>query len=320
MTTTVTPQPDSKLIATWKKAVALPIAAFFGIGSFTSISAELLGNALLFLAFALMPVLYLLAVRRNTLKRRNAAAMPDAQVSVGRNWLLLGIPTVAVLLIAGMLNGHELTPDPNALVPNVIGTSLSDAREALRDVGLEVKMEDDTGRGRGVWNLGNWTATRQSPEAGIPIGDTRAVVLGAVKEGEKTAAQQAAEEAAEPTPTSTAPEASSATQSPAPAATPERLPAEPAPLTDEEQRQIEDAAHITNLKMGGVYFGGDEAAATRSGRVTCQYIDNATDPSLAILQAVRTAQKAGYSRRDAEYLVGSAVGAYCDQYMYLIPK
>ncbi|MGO4203667.1 DUF732 domain-containing protein [Rhodococcus sp. TAF43] len=83
---------------------------------------------------------------------------------------------------------------------------------------------------------------------------------------------------------------------------------------------IEDAAYITNLKMGGISFGGDETVATKASRVTCRYIDNAADPSLAILDAVQTAQRSGYSRRDAEYLVGSAIGVYCDQYTPLVTR
>ncbi|WP_420879030.1 PASTA domain-containing protein [Rhodococcus sp. (in: high G+C Gram-positive bacteria)] len=341
MTIPVAPQSDAKLIATWKKVAALPVAVFFGAGCVFSAFAGLFSGVLLFLALTLIPVLYLLAVRRNALKRRQAAATGDT-VSPGPNWLWLGIPAVVALFVGfGFLSDAELRPDPNALVPNVVGTSLSDARAALRDAGLEAATEDDTGQNRSVWNASNWTATRQSPEAGARIGDTRTVTVGVIKDGEKTAAQQAAEKTSTPPPTpatTTASTSSSAAPSTAPAAPstasaapsttatadvpapPEPKTEVPPPLTAEEQRMIEDAAHITNLKMGGIDFGGDEAAATASGRLTCKYIDNATSPSLAILESVQAAQEAGFSRREAEFMVGSAVGSYCDKYAPLLTR
>lgn len=332
MTIPVAPQSDAKLIATWKKVAALPVAVFFGAGCVFSAFAGLFSGVLLFLALTLIPVLYLLTVRRNALKRRQAAATGDT-VSPGPNWLWLGIPAVVALFVGfGFLSDAEPRPDPNALAPNVVGTSLSDARAALRDAGLEAATEDDTGQDR-VWNASNWTATRQSPEAGARIGDTRAVTVGVVKDGEKTAAQQAAEKTSTaPTPaTTTASTSSSAAPSTAPAAPsttatadvpapPEPKTEVPPPLTDEEQRMIEDAAHITNLKVGGIDFGGDEAAATASGRLTCKYIDNATSPSLAILESVQAAQEAGFPRRDAEFMVGSAIGSYCDKYAPLLTR
>lgn len=250
----------------------------------------------------------------------------------------LGIPAVVALFVGfGFLSDAELRPDPNALVPNVVGASLSDARAALRDAGLEVATEDDTGQDRSVWNASNWTATRQSPEAGARIGDTRAVTVGVIKDGEKTAAQQAAEKmSTAPTPATTtasisssaAPSTAPSTASAAPSTTatadvpapPESKTEVPPPLTDEEQRMIEDAAHITNLKMGGIDFGSDEAAAIASGRLTCKYIDSASSPSLAILESVQAAQEAGFSRREAEFMVGSAVGSYCDKYAPLLTR
>ncbi|MBM4569030.1 DUF732 domain-containing protein [Rhodococcus hoagii] len=334
MTMPAAPQPDEKLIATWKKVVAIAAAVFFGTGILTSILDGPASNVLLFLALMLIPVLYLLTARRNALKRRQATAMPGDPASPGRNWLWIGVPVVVALLVAGgFLSDAELRPDPNALVPNVIGASLSDARATLRDAGLEVATEDDTGQDRGVWNASNWTATRQSPEAEARIGDTRTVTVGIIKDGEKTAAQQAAEEASTPpapatTTTGTSSSAVPSTASAAPSTTATAdVPAPPEPekeappaLTDEEQRMIEDAAHITNLKMGGIDFGGDEAAATASGRLTCKYIDNASSPSLAILESVQAAQKAGFSRRDAEFMVGSAIGSYCDKYAPLLTR
>ncbi|NKR65356.1 DUF732 domain-containing protein [Rhodococcus hoagii] len=337
MTIPVAPQSDAKLIATWKKVAALPVAVFFGAGCVFSAFAGLFSGVLLFLALTLIPVLYLLTVRRNALKRRQAAATGDT-VSPGPNWLWLGIPAVVALFVGfGFLSDAELRPDPNALVPNVVGASLSDARAALRDAGLEVATEDDTGQDRSVWNASNWTATRQSPEAGARIGDTRAVTVGVIKDGEKTAAQQAAEKmSTAPTPATTtasisssaAPSTAPSTASAAPSTTatadvpapPESKTEVPPPLTDEEQRMIEDAAHITNLKMGGIDFGSDEAAAIASGRLTCKYIDSASSPSLAILESVQAAQEAGFSRREAEFMVGSAVGSYCDKYAPLLTR
>lgn len=144
--------------------------------------------------------LYLLTVQRNALKRRQAVALPGNPVNIGPNWLLFGVPSVLALLIASsMLAGTGLDSDPNALVPNVVGTSLSDARAILRDAGLKTETEDDTGQDRQVFIPGNWVSTRQSPEAGARIGDTRTVTLGVVKDGEKTAAQQATENTS-PTP------------------------------------------------------------------------------------------------------------------------
>lgn len=331
MTIPVAPQSDAKLIATWKKAVALPVAVFFGAGCVITAFAGLVSDVLLSLALTLIPVLYLHTVRRNALKRRQAAATGET-VSPGPNWLWIGIPAVVALFVGfGFLSDAELRPDPNALVPNVVGTSLSDARAALRDAGLEAATEDDTGQDRSVWNASNWTATRQSPEAGARIGDTRTVTVGVIRDGEKTAAQQAAEK------TSTSPTVATTTASTSRSATPSTAPAAPSttatadvpappepksevppPLTDEEQRMIEDSAHITNLKMGGIDFSDDEAAATASGRLTCKYIDNATSPSLAILESVQAAQEAGFSRREAEFMVGSAVGSYCDKYAPLL--
>ncbi|WP_164874071.1 DUF732 domain-containing protein [Rhodococcus spongiicola] len=82
--------------------------------------------------------------------------------------------------------------------------------------------------------------------------------------------------------------------------------------------KIEGEAFIISLDVGGVEYGGDKETAIAGGRITCEYIDNAAAPSLALLEAVQAAQESGYTRRDAEYLVGSAIGAFCGEYRYLV--
>ena len=151
MSSSNAPQGDSTLIATWKKAVAVPIAAFFGLGCVTYVFQGKFDGALMFLALTLLPVLYLLTLRRRALKRRHAAAQYGSPVNIGPNWLLFGVPAVlALFVVSAVLTESGFDPDPNALVPNVIGTSLSDARTTLRNAGLKTETEDDTGQGRQV--------------------------------------------------------------------------------------------------------------------------------------------------------------------------
>lgn len=74
----------------------------------------------------------------------------------------MGIPLVIALLIAAGVLSDAVTPDPNAIVPSVVGMRLDDAKKELRSIALKVETIDSSGDDRKVFAAGNWTVTEQT--------------------------------------------------------------------------------------------------------------------------------------------------------------
>lgn len=285
-------------ISRWKMVIALALTGLFALGTVGSLFGEQgISGAMIGLGLAVIPLLYLSHQRRKVLRGNS-----DVAAQASRNWLPAGIALVVALLIGGSIvqEASKPTRDPDAVMVDVTGKILTEAKDTLKSMDLAVKTTDDTGNGRSVYNSQNWTVTSQDIAVGDRLGDRAEVELGVVKTGESTKAD--------------APE-SGVTQS---------VEQEPetkevtTPSGTDIERQIEDESFIFYLDQNGIPYYGDRDAAIRAGRITCDYIASASSPTSAVLEAVRTAQESGYTRNQAEQIVGSAIGVFCDQYMQLV--
>jgi hypothetical protein len=75
-----------------------------------------------------------------------------------------------------------------------------------------------------------------------------------------------------------------------------------------------DNAYLQTLDHFGVYYVSD-AAAIELGHIICSGLDSGQTPHEIVMIGRRSG---AYSLGDAEYIVGAAIGAYCDQYGYMI--
>ncbi|MEU6559094.1 PASTA domain-containing protein [Nocardia nova] len=101
--------------------------------------------------------------------------------------ILIGLGTGCVVLavVAAVVHaGNSPRRDAGAVMPNLIGMALSDARDQLDDLQLKAHTVDDTGRDRHVLVDSNWIVTSQDPSGGSALGGRKNVTLGVVKNGE----------------------------------------------------------------------------------------------------------------------------------------
>ncbi|OFV78587.1 PASTA domain protein [Rhodococcus erythropolis] len=156
------------------------------------------GAALGYFALTLIPILYLSVARRRAIKRilattGDGAAQTDGTgvdpatappLSPGRSWLPVGIPLVIAFLIAAGVLSEAVTPDPNAIVPSVVGMRLDDAKKELKSIALKVETIDSSGDDRKVFAAGNWTVTDQNIAANTQVGQNKTITLGVLKHDE----------------------------------------------------------------------------------------------------------------------------------------
>ncbi|MFE1596854.1 PASTA domain-containing protein [Nocardia sp. NPDC058705] len=137
--------------------------------------------AVTYSGLALVPVLYLAGVER---KHNRRAAGGFAKL--GFNWIPVGIVVSVVLIFGGAALSESSKPgrDPSAAMPQLVGMTLADAKDALKGLELEARTHDDTADDRQVLVASNWTVTSQHPPAGTVLGDLAEVGLGVVKHGE----------------------------------------------------------------------------------------------------------------------------------------
>jgi hypothetical protein len=76
---------------------------------------------------------------------------------------------------------------------------------------------------------------------------------------------------------------------------------------------VTDIAYLATLDQFGVYYNTDQTAITL-GHSVCDALASGLTPTTI----VRIGQRTGYSPTDAGYIVGAAIGAYCDQYSWMI--
>ncbi|MGA4792279.1 PASTA domain-containing protein [Nocardia sp. AB354] len=101
--------------------------------------------------------------------------------------ILLGLGIVcALLIVVAGLTYSAIKPhrSADAVMPDLRGVSLTDARKRLADLELKAQTVDDTGNGRHVMFDSNWTVTSQTPSAGATLADLKKITLGVVKKGE----------------------------------------------------------------------------------------------------------------------------------------
>lgn len=75
----------------------------------------------------------------------------------------------------------------------------------------------------------------------------------------------------------------------------------------------QDWAFIHTLDHFGIYYSST-AAAVDAGHALCDGLD----AGLSVTALGVIAMNAGYTTKDAGTIVGAAIGAYCDQYAYLV--
>lgn len=73
-------------------------------------------------------------------------------------------------------------------------------------------------------------------------------------------------------------------------------------------------AYIATLDYFGIYYSS-EPAAIEAGYASCNALDSGMSPA-AVVRIGQTA--GGYSRIDAERIVGAAIGALCPRHMGLV--
>lgn len=128
--------------------------------------------------------------------------------------ILIGLGAVCVALVSAVVyTANSPQRDADAVMPNVVGASLSDARDQLDDLQLKTHVVDDTGNGRHALVDSNWIVTSQDPVGGSALGERKKATLGVVKKGETP--QPSATTAASPSPSATT------AASPSPSATAE---------------------------------------------------------------------------------------------------
>lgn len=85
------------------------------------------------------------------------------------------------VLIAALLTAITLTacggPPATSEMPDLTGEKLNNAEDTLKDIGIEIKTEDASGKGRSVWVASNWTVKKQSVAAGETVSKGDTVIL-----------------------------------------------------------------------------------------------------------------------------------------------
>lgn len=76
---------------------------------------------------------------------------------------------------------------------------------------------------------------------------------------------------------------------------------------------VDDYAYLTTLDHFQVFYSSDEAAIS-VGHSVC----DALDVGLTVTNIAMIAVRAGYTPSEGGYIVGAAIGAYCDEYGYLL--
>ncbi|NMM91066.1 hypothetical protein B2J88_43295 [Rhodococcus sp. SRB_17] len=285
-----------EIVPWWKLAIAfaLALSVLGAVGFF--FDGEGIAGLTFGLGLALIPVLYLSHQHRKAL---TSDSITGAQIS--RNWLLVGIPVLAALVLGCEPLDDTSKPlrDPDAVMIDVIGQMLDDAKENLKALEVKVKTIDDTGGGRSVILSKNWTVTSQSVAAGDVLGDRTEVELGVVKTGENKKPDMPDNAVVQPVEQE------------------RQEPASNTPVGDRD-REVAEESFILYLDLNNIPYGGDRDTAIHSGRLTCDYISSGKSPEFGVSVSIRTAQESGYTRRQAEQIVGSAVGAFCEEYLYAL--
>ncbi|MET8428830.1 PASTA domain-containing protein [Nocardia sp. NPDC004860] len=99
--------------------------------------------------------------------------------------IVIGLGTVCVALVSAVVySANSPRREADAVMPNVVGASLSDARDQLDDLQLKTHVVDDTGNGRHAMVDSNWIVTSQDPVGGSVLGERKKATLGVVKKGE----------------------------------------------------------------------------------------------------------------------------------------
>lgn len=288
-----------EVVPWWELAIAigLSVLAFLGtVGSF--FNGKGIAGSIIGLGFALIPVLYLSHRHRH---RHSLTSDSSTGTQISRNWLLVGIPVLAALVLGcePLDDTSEPLRDPDAVMIDVVGQVLDDAKDNLKALEFKVKTIDDTGGGRSVILSKNWTVTSQSIAAGDVLGDRTEVELGVVKTGESKKPDMPDNDVVQPVEQ-------------------ERQEPESNTPVGDRDREVADESFILYLDLNNIPYGGDRETAIRSGRVTCDYISSGKSPELSVIVSIRTAQESGYTRTQAEQIVGSAVGAFCAEYLYAL--
>lgn len=285
------------VVPRWKLAIALGLSVLALLGTIASyFNGKGIAGSIIGLGFASIPVLYLSHRHRNSL-----TSDPSTGTQISRNWLLVGIPVLAALVLGcePLDDTSEPQRDPDAVMIDVTGQVLDDAKDNLKALEVKVKTIDDTGGGRSVILSKNWTVTSQSIAAGDVLGDRTEVELGVVKTGESKKPDMPDNDVVQPV---------------------EQERQEPefnTPVGDRD-REVADESFILYLDLNNIPYGGDRETAIHSGRLTCDYISSGQSPELSVIVSIRTAQESGYTRTQAEQIVGSAVGAFCAEYLYAL--
>lgn len=118
--------------------------------------------------------------------------------------ILIGLGTVCAALAvvsAVVYSANRPQRDADAVMPNLLGASLSDARDRLDELQLKTHTVDDTGNDRHVLVDTHWIVTSQDPVGGSALGERKETTLGVVKKGETPRTSTTA--AASPTPGAT---------------------------------------------------------------------------------------------------------------------
>lgn len=126
----------------------------------------------------------------------------------------LGIGCALLIVVAGLTySATKPHRSADAVMPDLRGVSLTDARKRLADIELKAQTVDDTGTGRHVMFDSNWTVTNQTPSAGATLADLKKITLGVVKKGE--APRAATSDTPSPTTNSAVKTSTTATEPPA---------------------------------------------------------------------------------------------------------
>lgn len=92
--------------------------------------------------------------------------------------LLLGLAACDDLeSMTGDDDSSEEQADGPVTIPDVVGMSLSDAREELEELELDLD-EYDAVEERSIWSAGNWEVVEQDPEAGSEVEPESSLSLG----------------------------------------------------------------------------------------------------------------------------------------------
>ncbi|WP_179377782.1 PASTA domain-containing protein [Rhodococcus sp. ACS1] len=182
--------------------------------------------------------------------------------------------------------------DPPAVVPEVVGMKLPDAKAAIEALGLDVELHDDTGGNRSVFWEHNWTVSSQSVAGGDTVAAGQVLTLGVLKDGEHP-------------PTTTV-------QAPAPSTTVDDEIAQMDPAT---QTAINDATYLGTLELGGIAVG-DEQTAIAAGHTLCSDLSAGTDPFMIRYAMIKSSmdRNAPVSGDEAQWILEAAAVAYCPEF------